>query len=160
MMLSILLLIRMHLYPEPFNGLSGNQCSRYRLCRISMRQSRNFESCDSETFRQPILMRWTKKLLAEISSSFMVDAWKLLNAVANLFQLVCLTQQLVFWRALRRQPFLDRLAVIPSRISLLKRRKPQKLRLFSSSVCCLLVYFAFWMAHSVLVTPLPEQMRY
>ena len=102
MMLSILLLIRMHLYPEPFNGLSGNQWSRYRLCRISMRQSRNFESCDSETFRRPILMRWTRKLLAEINSSFMLDAWMLLNAVANLFQLVCLTQQLVFWRALRR----------------------------------------------------------
>merc|ERR1712018_96957 len=80
--------------PDPLNGFSGNQWSLYRLRKISMRQSRNFESCDSETLRRPNLMRWTRKLLAERSSSFMLlDSFLLnlvaLNAVVQLLHLAC-----------------------------------------------------------------------
>ena len=48
-----------------------------------MRQSQNFWSRDSETFRRASRMRWTKKLAAESSSSFMIFHWRVDVSVSN-----------------------------------------------------------------------------
>lgn len=69
---SILPLMRMHRYPDPLNGFSGNQWSRYLLRRTSTRARRNFSNWASLMFLLPNLMRWIRKLAADWSSNFII----------------------------------------------------------------------------------------